>query len=289
VSRHLKVLCDAGLLSRKREGAWVFYGAADPAPGGAAALGRIVEDLLPADDAQLREDRLQLDRIKGARAEKAAAYFRKNAPYWSKMRSLHADERMVEQALLDSVAEERIGSLLDIGTGTGRILELFAPRIERGLGLDLSREMLSVAAANLAAGGHDHCQVRHGDMYRVPAADDSFDVVTIHQVLHYSERPAAVIAEASRVLKPGGVLAIADIAPHEMEELRAEHQHRRLGFTDDEVAEWCRAARMDMEGVASLPGDPLTVVIWTARKSNVPADLAEPIKALAAMRESLTP
>lgn len=283
VSRHLKILCDGGLLSRKREGAWVFYGPAEPSA--VAGLGQSIAAAIPSDDPQIRQDLSQLAHIKNVRAEKAAAYFRKNAPYWNKMRSLHVDEARVEDLLLSSMPTQRIADLLDIGTGTGRILELMAPRIERGLGLDLSREMLSVAAANFAAAGLDHCQVRHGDMYHVRSADSSFDAVTIHQVLHYAERPAAVIAEASRVLKPGGTLAIVDFAPHEIEELRSEHQHRRLGFSDDEVRDWCGGARMTIESAAGLPGDPLTVKVWTARKSAARADTALPLRLQTEMSE----
>ncbi len=156
--------------------------------------------------------------------------------------------------------------LLDIGTGTGRMLEILAPRVERALGIDQSREMLSIARVNLARAGLENGSVRLGDMYQLAVPDASFDAVVIHQVLHYADRPAAAIAEAARVLRPDGVLVLVDFAPHALEFLRDEHAHRRLGFSNGEVAEWCRAAGLDPAPPRHLPGDPLTVVIWTAHR-----------------------
>ena len=274
VSRHLKLMCDAGLLDRFREGSWVFYRLAD----GATATGRLARRLvalIPADDPQRALDRKRFAAIKDSRAQDAEAYFRANAAQWDCIRSLHVDDREVEQALSEALPDA-IGTLLDVGTGTGRMLQLFAGRIERGVGVDLSRDMLAVARAKLEAAGLRHCHVRQGDMYRLPLADAFADAVVVHQVLHYADRPAAVIAEAARVLRPGGTLVIADFAPHDLESLRYDHAHRRLGFADREVSDWCVAAGLEPGPARHLPGDPLTVTVWRAERPTVAGALSRP-------------
>lgn len=264
VSRHLKLLCDAGLLDRFPEGAAVFHRLADSGPGG--QLVRHVLRLLPHDDATLRLDRERLDAIRADRATAAAAYFRKNAARWNELRSLYVDEGRVEAELLRRLPETGIADLLDIGTGAGRILELMAGRVARAVGIDLSRDMLSVARANLQRSGLANCQVRQADMYRLPWQDARFDAVTLHRVLHFAENPSRVIAEAARVLRPGGTLIVVDFAPHGLERLRSEHAHRRLGFADEEVTRWLRAAGLRTERPHHLPGRQLTVTIWQAQR-----------------------
>ena len=262
VSRHLKLLVEAGLLDRIREGTWAFYRLTG---GGAGTrLGRGLLDMIPADDATLALDRERLGAVKQARAGRAQAYFRKNAARWNEIRKLYVAEAEVEKALLEAMGMEGVADFLDIGTGTGRILELFGDKVERGLGIDLSREMLALARANLERAGLGNCRVRHGDMYKLPAPSASFDAAVLHQVLH----SAAAIAEAARVLRPGGRLVIVDFAPHDLEFLRRDHAHRRLGFSDDEVKGWCRAAGLVPASTVHLPGDPLTVTIWTVRRSH---------------------
>ena len=262
VSRHLKLLCDAGLLDRLREGSWVFYRLSS---GTAASV--LVRQLVSACgevDRTIALDLQRLAAIKRQRAEIAAAYFRENAAQWDEIRSLYIDEREVEAALGDIIGAAQPADLLDIGTGTGRMLEVLGPHVGRALGIDQSREMLAVARVNLERAGLVNGAVRLGDMYQLPLPDACFDAAVIHQVLHYAERPADAIAEAARVLRPNGILLVVDFAPHTLEFLRDEQAHRRLGFMDDEVAEWCRAAGLDAAPARHLPGDPLTVVIWTA-------------------------
>lgn len=263
VSRHLKLLCDAGLLERYREGAWVFYRLADR--GAQMPLIRLALDLAAAEeDTLLARDNIRLAAIKRGRAEAAAVYFRNNAVRWAELRSLHIDEVEVEAALVATLGDRPVRTLLDVGTGTGRILELLAPRVEFAEGIDASREMLSVARSRIEAAGLRNCSVRPGDMYRLPFENGAFDLVTFHQVLHFAEEPAAALAEAARVLKPGGRLLVVDFAPHDLESLRAEHNHRRLGFADEEVVQWCRQAGLATSGVRHLPGRPLTVTLWLA-------------------------
>ncbi|HEX3883862.1 MAG TPA: metalloregulator ArsR/SmtB family transcription factor [Stellaceae bacterium] len=262
VSRHLKLLCEAGLVDRFREGSWVFYRVS--AGQAASALARHLVAACGEGDATIVLDLQRLAAIKRQRAEQAAAYFRENAVQWHKIRSLYVDEREVEAALSEIIAAAAPRDLIDVGTGTGRMLEVLAPSVEHALGIDLSREMLAVARVNLERAGLENAIVRRGDMYQLPLPDGSFDAAVIHQVLHYADRPATVLAEAARVLRPGGVLILVDFAPHTLEFLREEHAHRRLGFSDAEVDEWCADAGLVPAPARHLPGDPLTVAIWTA-------------------------
>jgi ArsR family transcriptional regulator len=264
VSRHLKLLCDAGLLDRFRDGAFVFYRPARRGPG--AELARLLLGMIPESDPVATLDRERLAALKRARAEAASAYFRANAERWGRIRSLYVAEREVEAALAALLPAEGIADFLDVGTGTGRMLELFGPRVEHAVGVDLSREMLAVARANLERAGLGNCSLRQGDMYQLPLASEGFDAAVFHQVLHYAEDPARAIREAGRVLKPGGRLVIVDFAPHELESLRTEHAHRRLGFADDEVTQWSEEAGFDPGTIAHLPGEPLTVTLWSARR-----------------------
>ena len=268
VSRHLRLLCEAGLLDRFPEGAWVFYRLADR--GGCAQLARTLVDLISEDDPVLARDLKRLETVRRSRAEQAAAYFRANAERWNEIRALYIAEAAVEATVLDLVGEGPVQDYLDVGTGTGRMLQVFAPRVRRGVGIDLSKKMLNVARANLERLDLRHCQVRHGDMYSLPVPNGSVDLVTLHLVLHYADDPAGAIAEAARVLRPDGRLMVVDFAPHDQEFLRTEHAHRRLGFAAEEVAEWCRTAGLAPDPVQTLDGDPLTVAIWPATKSAAP-------------------
>lgn len=269
VSRHLKVMCEAGLLERFREGAWAFYRLADA--GRSAQLARALLSLIPAADEALARDLRRLEGVRHTREQEAAAYFREAAPRWDRIRSLYVPESAVERAMAAALGDASIERLVDLGTGTGRILEVFAPRIRHGIGFDLSHEMLAVARARLAKAKIRNCQVRHGDLYNLPLADDSVDAVTIHQVLHFLDDPRAGVAEAARVLRSGGRLLVVDFAPHHLEFLRIEHAHRRLGFADESVAGWCRAVGLEVAPVVHLAGEPgagqtLIVSLWLAVK-----------------------
>jgi SAM-dependent methyltransferase len=265
VSRHLKLLCEAGLLDRFREGSWVFYRLSSGSA--ASALSRHLVAACGEADETIALDLQRLAAIKRQRADLAAAYFRDNAAQWHKIRSLYVDEREVEAALSEVIAAAAPQDLLDIGTGTGRMIEILGPRVTHAMGIDQSREMLAVARVNLERAGLANGIVRLGDMYQLPLADASFDAVVIHQVLHYADRPAAAITEAARVLRPNGILVVIDFAPHALEFLREEHAHRRLGFADADVDDWCRSAGLDPDRPRRLPGDPLTVVVWTAHRN----------------------
>lgn len=272
VSRHLKLLCAAGLLSRHPEGAWVFYRLAEDihAEGGeeqmpGSALTRQLVRLVPADDAVVQRDLARLEAVRQGRAGAAAEYFRANAARWNQIRSLYVDDAEVESALREILDAAPLGDFLDIGTGTGRMLELFGPAARRGIGFDLSREMLGYARSALEQAGLGNCQVRQGDMYGLSLAAASADTILYHQVLHFADDPASAIAEGARLLRPGGRLVVVDFLPHDQEQLRDAHAHRRLGFSDQEVSRWLRAVGLQPDPPRHLPGRPLTVGIWTAR------------------------
>lgn len=264
VSRHLRLLTDAGLLERFREGSWVFHRLTHEEPLAGVVRG-FIDRLTPADP-EFATEFARLVGVKRERAEAAQTYFRNNAAEWDQLRSLHVDEREVERLLVELLPEQRLGNLLDVGTGTARILEVLAPRLDHGEGIDLSREMLAVARANLERAGLSRCAVRQADMYALPFDSDAFDTVTIHQVLHFADEPGRAIAESARVLKTGGRMLVVDFAPHELESLRDDHEHRRLGFAESEVTAWFHTAGLTAAAVRHLPGNPLTVTIWRGEK-----------------------
>ncbi|HMN86303.1 MAG TPA: metalloregulator ArsR/SmtB family transcription factor [Bauldia sp.] len=270
ISRHLKLLTDAGVIERYAEGAWAFYRLSD-----AAAARHLVGELLrladPADPV-LSRDAERLGEIKREHADAARRYFAENAAGWDGIRALHVSEGDVEAAMLAALGARRFDSLLDLGTGTGRMLELFAPLFARAVGVDASPAMLAVARANLDRAGIANVQIRLGDIYNLPLPRDSFDVVTVHQVLHYLDDPERALAEAARVLRPGGRLLVVDFAPHDLEFLREKHAHRRLGFPQEGVRQWMEAAGLAVDRAVDLPAgdrDKLKVTLWLARDRRI--------------------
>jgi ubiquinone/menaquinone biosynthesis C-methylase UbiE/DNA-binding MarR family transcriptional regulator len=271
ISRHLKLLVEAGLVDRFPEGSWVYYRLRDD--GAAAALVRLVLTALDGDDLTARRDRERLDAVKRDHAEEAARYFSANAIDWAALRSLHVDEREVEAAILDAVGDRPFAALLDLGTGTARTIELLAGRFDRAVGIDTSHEMLAIARAELGRAGIANARVQQGDVYSLNLPRDSFDLVTVHQVLHYLDDPARAVREAARTLRPGGRMLIVDFAPHGLEFLRDAHAHRRLGFGHVEIARALEGAGLEMVSIRDLPApvsdasgtEKLTVTLWLAR------------------------
>ncbi len=261
VSRHLKLLMEAGLLERNQEGNWAYYRLA---PGG--ELARLIVDLIPAEDPAHALDLERLQAVKQTYEVQAAAYFRRNAANWSQIRALHVDEAEVDAALSEAFAGETIGDLLDIGTGTGHVLQLLSDRLTSGIGVDRSLDMLKVARANLFRDGLRHCQVRQADMKQLPFQAEGFDAVTLHMALHYAERPEDALAEAVRMLRPGGRLVVIDFAPHDHLQLREEHAHRWLGFSEETIQDQFARLGLVPETTRRLEGGAITVVLWTARR-----------------------
>ena len=265
ISRHLRLLVEAGLIERFREGAWAFFRLAEGS--GSAAFAHLLITQLSPKDATIARDRDRLAAVRTARAAAAQDYFRSHAAQWDRIRKLHVADEAVEGAIREALAGQPFRSLLDLGTGTGRILEMFGAGLDRGLGIDLSLDMLLLARDRLERAGLRHCSVRQGDIYDLAVPADSFDVVIIHQVLHFLDDGARAIREAARVLAPGGRLLVIDFAPHDLEFLREEHAHRRLGFSGEAVAQWMAAAGLDATLHHSLAPDPgtdgkIAVSLW---------------------------
>ena len=264
VSRHLKILADAGVLERRKEGSWVFLTLADSDQ--LEPLFALIDDWADqATRALFASDAARTESIRGERVEAANRYFTGHAAVWDQIRSLHVAESEVELAIDRVLGKLALGRLVDIGTGTGRMIELFGPRASQAIGIDRSSEMLRLARVKLEAAGI-HSSLRQGDMYALPLADGSADSVIIHQVLHYAHSPATAVAEAARVLAPGGTLLVVDFAAHEREELRATDAHIRLGFEDEVMKGWFGAAGLEADHVEHLEGGELTVTWWRGSK-----------------------
>jgi len=273
VSRHVKILCDAGLAERRKEGSWVFValGAADKVAPVFAAL-----DAWRDPDHWAVADEARLAAVRADRASAANEWFEAHAGDWDAIRSLHVAESQVEAAMArvlgmqskDAVlGDGSLGGLIDIGTGTGRMLELFAPRARTALGIDRSSEMLRLARAKLV--DVPNAELRQADLYALPLPDGGADTAIFHHVLHFAQQPGAAIAEAARVLGPGGRLLIADFAPHEREDLRTQDAHARLGFSDEQILGWFESYGLSPVLVETLEGGELTVKLWLGRKTGV--------------------
>ncbi|KQN91329.1 ArsR family transcriptional regulator [Sphingomonas sp. Leaf67] len=265
VSRHVKILCDAGLAVRRKEGSWVFVALGTPA---------VVDPLLaaldawtPADDAATADDRARLAAVRADRTAAAASWFEAHAGEWDAIRSLHIAEEQVEAAMIAALGSAPIALLVDIGTGTGRMLELFGPQAAQAIGIDRSSEMLRLARAKLTERGIDQAELRQADIYALPLDTAVADAAVLHHVLHFVQHPGAAIEEAARVLQPGGRLLICDFAPHEREELRQRDAHARLGFSDEQMLGWFASAGLAPVSTRTLGGGELTVKLWMARRT----------------------
>lgn len=263
VSRHLKLLADAGLASRHAEGAWAYYGLVENTPQ--ADLVRRLVRQLDGEDGTLQRDQERLRRVRETHAEEAARYFATVAESWDRLRSLHVPEAEVERAIVAVASGRKIDRLVDLGTGTGRMLELLADHYRHGTGIDSSREMISLARAKLAAANIGHAQVRLADISDMEATGPA-DLVVLHQVLHYFDDPGKILGVAARMLAAGGAVIVADFAPHDLEFLRQEQAHRRLGLSQAQMEGWARQAGLVVEESREFPNpsDPegLTVCLW---------------------------
>ena len=266
VSRHVKILIEAGLAERRKEGSWVFLslGASERVEPLFMLLDRW--SMVDGEDAWGIADAARLNAVRADRAAAAERYFALHADHWDELRSLHIAETDVEAAIGRALGDRLTGRLVDVGTGTGRMLELFGGSAKSAVGIDRSPEMLRLARVKLAEAGLANTELRQADMYSLPLAAGSADTVIIHQVLHYAQQPAAAVAEAARLLATGGRLLIVDFAPHEREELRDRDAHARLGFADEAVIGWMNAAGLDARVIEHLEGGELTVTLWQGER-----------------------
>ena len=270
LSRHMKFLTSAGLVERLPEGAWVFYRL--PAEGPSRDLIDSILEFLPGDHPELARDLVNLEGVRRMRQGAAEDYFNTRAEDWDDVRGEHYPAPDVEQALLKAAGEREYDYLIDFGTGTGRMITLFGDRVKRAEGIDLSHKMLTIARTNLERAQMPQASVRFGDVTAPPFSENTADLVTIHQVLHYMDQPERIISEAARILKPEGRLIIVDFAPHDLEFLRTEHEHRHLGLKDELVESWMRSAGLSPKSPCHLTSENntnLTVTIWIADKDTL--------------------
>ena len=268
ISRHLKLLTEEDLIDRYQEGAWAYFRLKQD--GKSAALVRQLLSAASPSDAVLQRDSERLMAVKRVRSARAQDYFSRNASAWDELRRLHVSDEAVEAALLKLVGTTPVDSMLDLGTGTGRILQLLSGIYRRAIGVDASRDMLAVARANLDKAGVANASVRHGDILNLPLEGQDFDLIVIHQVLHFLDQPELAIGEAARMLRPGGRLVVIDLAPHSLEYLREEHAHVRLGFSHQTMNEWLKKAELEPDHAEDLhsgntSSQSLDVTIWVAR------------------------
>ena len=268
VSRHVRILADAGFVERRKEGAWTFVtlGASERVAPALAAVDAWGEST--ADAPWPNADVTRLAAVRAERASAAERYFASQAERWDAIRSLHISENEVEAAIRRALGDRPIGGLTDIGTGTGRMLELFAAGAQEAIGFDRSADMLRLARAKLDAAAIP-AELRQADMDALPHGSALGDTGILHQVLHYAQQPARAVAEAARLLSPGGRLVLVDFAPHEREELRERDAHARLGFTDRQPIEWMSAVGLDARVFEHLTGGALTVTLWIGERPAV--------------------
>jgi ArsR family transcriptional regulator len=266
VSRHVKILCDAGLATRRKEGSWAFL-----CPGPSLRVDPLFHalDRWQAQDSEnhwIVADTARLAAVHADRASAAERYFAAHAAQWDAIRSLHVAESEVEAAMAEALNGVPVGRLVDVGTGTGRMIELFGRAAKSAIGIDRSPEMLRFARGKLSNLDVGALELRQGDLAALPIPDHAADTVILHQVLHFIPAPDQAISELSRILSPGGRLLIVDFAPHEREELRDRDAHARLGFSDEQVAGWLDTAGLECDLVRNLEGGTLTVKLWRARR-----------------------
>ena len=276
ISRHLKLMYEAGLLARIQEGSWVYFRLSEDRD--TARLATAIGQYFNPEDADFRRDGERAEILRRRRSERAQAFFAAHAAHWDDLRALHVDEGEVEVRMREAIGSEQVDLLVDLGTGTGRILELFSDTYHRGIGIDANLQMLAYARARLEAGELRHAQVRQGDIVNLSVGDATADVAVMHQVLHYLSEPQRAIEEAARILRPGGRLLVVDFSPHQLDHLRDDYAHQRLGLSGDQMLQWFAANDLVQTGHQELPPsadaglEGLTVSIWLAQRGPSVAD-----------------
>lgn len=266
VTQYIKTLADAGVVERLKEGSWVF----SRLRRGEAGVSAVVASTLAAlpEDEQMRSDRQRLAELRARRAIAAQVFFADVANDRGQLGDEFLPQADIDRLMLDMVGET-VRSHVDLGTGSARVLTLFADRVERGRGLDSSHDMLRLARHRLHEAGAEHLSVRQGDIFDAPLDNGSADLVTLHQVLHYLEEPELAVAEAGRLLEEGGRLLVVDFAEHGREEFRRDFNHRRMGFSDRDMTTAFALAGLAVERVETVSGAGRPdVKLWLGRKSS---------------------
>ena len=260
VSRHLKLLQDAGVLESFREQHWVFYRVAQNSPSQ-----QLVSDLLqhlPADDDLMDFDQTRLNELRDARAKLSEEFVETEVPDWLRLHEYHGDELRFGDAVRDALAGREVGHLLDIATGTGRMLKIAGPLAESGVGIDLSKKMVMVARNALAEADLPHLTVRQEDMYQMRFPARHFDTVTIDQVLYFASNPDALIREATRVLKPSGRLLLVAFT-----EAANAKTPPAVSIAISDIRSWLEDAGLKIVTTNVLPGDVLDISLLVSEKN----------------------
>lgn len=275
VSRHLKILVEAGLLERYQEGQWARYrlaGQGSVIPGqdsnkAGISLARYILQNIDMMSPVFRRDHEILTRRMDARQQRIQQFFRENAPKWEEMRAELVNQPAIDAHIRDVLLAKPVKHFLDVGTGTGKALLELGPSIGAGIGIDNSFAMLDIARNNIEESNLNNCQVRHADMTQMPYEAKTFDTALVHMVLHYSETPPLVISEIARVLTKGGRVLIIDLVRHENTEIRTALQHLWPGFDKEEMEDWLSQAGLTVEDTTELNGGKLKVFATLAVKN----------------------
>lgn len=250
VSRHLKTLADAGLVVSRRDGTSRFYSPAPDEGGAQARIWEVTRATL-ADTPAATADARRLDRVLARRSETSQQFFATTAGQWDRLRDELFGADFALGALVGLIPDTWVVG--DLGCGTGATTASLAPNVARVIGVDGSSEMLAAAARRL--GRFTNVDLRKGTLEALPIDRASLDAAVMMLVLHHVPAPAEALAEAARVIKPGGRLLLVDMAPHEHDEYRRQMGHVWLGFAEDHVRRLLTHAGFSNVRVQPLPSN----------------------------------
>ena len=270
VTQYIKSLEQVGIVERMREGSWVFSRLKRGQQANSAILAATLA-ALAGENALLDSDRDSLNKVRDDRSRQAEAFFASVANDLDQLGHEYLPQADIETALLSLVPGQEFSRMVDLGTGTGGMLKLFAPHIRSGVGVDDSVEMLRVARHTLSDDAYMHISIQQADLQDAPLKDGAADLVTLHQVLHFLEEPARAVNEAARLLVDDGHLLITDFALHDFDSYHEKYSHRRLGFSDQDMHQLLSDYGFELDQVRTLPASgPTTpdVKIWHAIKTS---------------------
>lgn len=273
ISHHLKILAGAELVESRREGTWIYYSllsSADSETGSASQ--QISADFIevvnsgvdPELTTILHSDSGRIQEILGERREKARTFFEAVADEWSTLRNNAFDSPEFVEKVTDLIPTD--ANLLDLGCGSGALLEKVLPRHGTSIGVDFSQAMLDAARKNLGRHGED-VELRLGKLEHLPIGDETIDVAVGYMVFHHIPEPAQALKDAYRVLKPGGTLIVVDLTPHSNEKMRDQFADLWLGFKPEKFSHWVSEEHFTGSEV-SLLGENSEAFLLTATKGN---------------------
>src|SRR5512133_3174193 len=260
ISRHLKILCEAGVLAVKHQGTWSYYRAGEDS-NFFSAMRPVFERELEKLPERSRDLAAVAEVLEGRR-RRSQEFFDRHARQWDDLARTLLPVPAYRQRLLDQVPEG--ATLLEIGVGTGGLLTELAARARQVIGVDHSPAMLEEARRRLTAAGIGGIDLRLGEMSHLPLPDAAVECVVANMVLHHAAEPVAVLREVRRVLKTGGVLLLADLARHEREAAREQLADQWLGFEEPELISWLKAAGFTetaIQRITAAPGQESVLLV----------------------------